>query len=85
MQFTMIKSYSEIHKQKNIIKEPDNSNNSNNSFLTGLVAGSLGAFVVYPIDVVKTRMQNQTATNKIYLNGFDCWKQLLKQGEILSF
>jgi hypothetical protein len=28
-------------------------------FLLGAVAGGIGAFAVYPIDLVKTRMQNQ--------------------------
>lgn len=63
-----------------------NINPSNNSFLTGLIAGSIGAFAVYPIDVVKTRMQNQNSqVNKLYANGFDCWKQLWKQGGLRSF
>ncbi len=58
----------------------------NNSFLTGLVAGSVGAFAVYPIDVVKTRMQNQNSSvKKLYANGFDCWRQLWKQGGIRPF
>ena len=58
----------------------------NNSFLTGLLAGSIGAFVVYPIDVVKTRMQNQNSTvNKVYTNGWDCWRKLWAQGKIKSF
>lgn len=89
MQFIMAKSYSEIVRPGTINKEtnkdPNKPNKINNTFLTGLVAGSIGAFAVYPIDVVKTRMQNQTATNKIYSNGFDCWKQLWKQGGVRSF
>lgn len=28
-------------------------------FLLGAIAGGIGAFAVYPIDLVKTRMQNQ--------------------------
>ncbi len=56
------------------------------SFVAGLIAGSVGAFAVYPIDVVKTRMQNQNnITNKLYKNGFDCCKQLWKQYGIKAF
>lgn len=66
-------------------KQENNNKQQNNSFLIGLVAGSIGAFAVYPIDVVKTRMQNQISTNKLYINGFDCWRQLWKQGGIKSF
>ncbi len=62
------------------------NNKNSNSFITGLVAGSIGAFAVYPIDVVKTRMQNQNLkSNKLYANGFDCWIQLWKQGGIKNF
>ena len=28
-------------------------------FLLGAIAGGIGAFAVYPLDLVKTRMQNQ--------------------------
>lgn len=59
---------------------------SNNSFTFGLISGSIGSFVVYPIDVVKTRMQNQNnITNKLYKNGFDCCKKLWQQNKIKSF
>ena len=54
----------------------NNQNNNQNKFISGLIAGLVGAFVVYPIDVIKTRMQNQVSTNKTYLNGFDCCKKL---------
>ncbi len=59
--------------------------NSSISFFDGLVAGSLGAFGVYPIDVVKTRMQNQTNSNRIYQNGFDCWRKLYQTGGFRAF
>jgi solute carrier family 25 (mitochondrial aspartate/glutamate transporter), member 12/13 len=58
--------------------------NSNNTFLTGLLAGLVGAFVVYPIDVVKTRMQNQTIP-RIYTNGLDCCRKLWIQGRFKIF
>jgi len=55
-----------------------------NSFSSGLIAGLSGAFIVYPIDVVKTKMQNQI-NNNLYKNGFDCCLQLWKQDRIKSF
>ena len=62
------------------------NNNSNSLFVKGLIAGSIGAFVVYPIDVIKTKMQNQNnLQNKIYNNGFDCFKKLWKEGRLKPF
>lgn len=57
----------------------------NNTFLFGLISGSIGALSVYPIDVVKTRMQNQISGNLLYKNGFDCCKKMWKSNGILSF
>lgn len=58
----------------------------NNNFNKGLIAGMTGSFVVYPIDVIKTKMQNQNKTIvKLYKNGFDCWKQTWLNGGIKSF
>lgn len=57
------------------------NNNYNNTILNGLISGSIGAFVVYPIDVIKTRMQNQNSQiEKLYNSGFDCAKKLWNQG-----
>jgi solute carrier family 25 aspartate/glutamate transporter 12/13 len=54
--------------------------------LPGLISGSIGAFAVYPIDVIKTRMQNQNIKlNKLYNNGFDCSVKLWRDGGIRSF
>lgn len=56
------------------------------TFVNGLISGSVGALAVYPIDVVKTRMQNQNKSlNKLYKNGFDCWYTLWKQGRFSMF
>ena len=55
------------------------------NFSCGIFAGCIGAFVVYPIDVIKTRMQNQLSNNKLYLNGFDCCKKLWKIDGIIGF
>lgn len=62
-----------------------NTNKDSNNFLVGLFAGLVGAFAVYPIDVIKTRMQNQNSTNKLYSNGFDCCKKLWGQDGIIGF
>jgi solute carrier family 25 (mitochondrial aspartate/glutamate transporter), member 12/13 len=55
-------------------------------FISGLISGLVGASVVYPIDVVKTRMQNQNkSVDRLYKNGFDCCRQLWKQEKIRPF
>lgn len=51
-------------------------------FSLGSVAGAVGAFVVYPIDLVKTRMQNQRAGSYVgelmYRNSYDCVKKVIR-------
>nr|QKK35448.1 mitochondrial Agc1 [Starmerella bombicola] len=53
------------------------------NFALGSVAGALGATVVYPIDLVKTRMQNQRktapGTQLLYANSIDCFKKVIKK------
>lgn len=44
---------------------------------------AVGATAVYPIDLVKTRMQNQRGTGSVvgelmYKNSFDCFKKVLR-------
>uniref|UniRef100_A0A8C8KB50 EF-hand domain-containing protein n=1 Tax=Oncorhynchus tshawytscha TaxID=74940 RepID=A0A8C8KB50_ONCTS len=51
-------------------------------FGLGALAGATGATAVYPIDLVKTRMQNQRSTSSfvgelMYKNSFDCAKKVL--------
>ncbi|KAI9008111.1 mitochondrial carrier domain-containing protein [Gaertneriomyces semiglobifer] len=51
------------------------------NFTLGSVAGAVGATVVYPIDLVKTRMQNQRSKvvgQVLYKNGIDCFKKVVK-------
>ena len=50
-------------------------------FGLGSIAGAFGAFVVYPIDLVKTRMQNQRSQRVgelLYKNSIDCAKKVIK-------
>ena len=51
-------------------------------FTLGSVAGAAGATAVYPIDLVKTRMQNQRTSSYIgelmYRNSFDCFKKVVR-------
>lgn len=51
-------------------------------FALGSVAGACGATAVYPIDLVKTRMQNQRSGSFVgevmYKNSFDCFKKVVK-------
>jgi solute carrier family 25 aspartate/glutamate transporter 12/13 len=51
------------------------------NFALGSVAGAFGAFMVYPIDLVKTRMQNQRGASpgqRLYLNSIDCFKKVIR-------
>ncbi|XP_041117812.1 calcium-binding mitochondrial carrier protein Aralar1 isoform X2 [Polyodon spathula] len=52
-------------------------------FSLGAVAGAVGATAVYPIDLVKTRMQNQRSTGSfvgelMYKSSFDCAKKVVR-------
>lgn len=49
-------------------------------FALGSIAGAFGAFMVYPIDLVKTRMQNQRSSRVgqiLYKNSIDCAKKVI--------
>ncbi|XP_067282688.1 electrogenic aspartate/glutamate antiporter SLC25A13, mitochondrial isoform X2 [Pseudorasbora parva] len=52
-------------------------------FGLGSVAGAVGATAVYPIDLVKTRMQNQRSSGSfvdelMYKNSVDCFKKVVR-------
>jgi len=50
-------------------------------FALGSIAGAFGAFMVYPIDLVKTRMQNQRSARvgqMLYKNSLDCFQKVIK-------
>ena len=57
-------------------------------FALGSLAGATGAFAVYPIDLVKTRMQNQRSTSYVgevlYKNSFDCFRKVIKYEGVLG-
>ncbi|CAB1441713.1 unnamed protein product [Pleuronectes platessa] len=59
-------------------------------FSLGAIAGATGATAVYPIDLVKTRMQNQRSTGSfvgelMYKNSFDCAKKVLRYEGVFGF
>ncbi|XP_055327973.1 calcium-binding mitochondrial carrier protein Aralar1-like isoform X2 [Paramacrobiotus metropolitanus] len=57
-------------------------------FTLGSVAGAVGATAVYPIDLVKTRMQNQRSRahleELLYKNSIDCFKKVVRYEGILG-
>jgi len=58
------------------------------NFALGGIAGSFGATIVYPIDLVKTRMQNQRTTvvgQLLYENSLDCVKKVIRNEGFLGF
>jgi solute carrier family 25 aspartate/glutamate transporter 12/13 len=47
-----------------------------NSFMNGIISGYIGAYVVYPIDLIKTRVQNQNQNNS---NNLEFIKNIIKK------
>ncbi|ORZ06931.1 mitochondrial carrier domain-containing protein [Absidia repens] len=57
------------------------------SFTLGSIAGAVGATAVYPIDLVKTRMQNQRSKvvgELLYKNSLDCFRKVVKNEGFLG-
>jgi len=57
-------------------------------FAMGSIAGAFGATVVYPIDLVKTRLQNQRSAivgQLMYKNSLDCFKKVFQNEGIVGF
>ncbi|KAK0547243.1 mitochondrial aspartate-glutamate transporter agc1 [Tilletia horrida] len=59
------------------------------NFALGGIAGATGATMVYPIDLVKTRMQNQRSSvvgePLMYKNSIDCVKQVFRNEGFVGF
>lgn len=57
-------------------------------FTLGSIAGAIGATAVYPIDLVKTRMQNQRTGSFIgevmYRNSWDCFKKVIRHEGVVG-
>ncbi len=75
-----------IESAQNITKDPKTFLNqvfeSAYNFGLGAVAGAFGATMVYPIDLVKTRMQNQRSSTPgqvMYKNSWDCFKKTVSR------
>ncbi|KAF8937224.1 mitochondrial aspartate-glutamate transporter agc1 [Haplosporangium gracile] len=57
------------------------------AFLLGSISGAVGATVVYPIDLVKTRMQNQRSKivgELLYKNSIDCFQKVVRNEGVLG-
>ncbi|KAF9429456.1 mitochondrial aspartate-glutamate transporter agc1, partial [Entomortierella beljakovae] len=57
------------------------------AFLLGSISGAVGATAVYPIDLVKTRMQNQRSKvvgELLYKNSLDCFRKVIKNEGVLG-
>ncbi|OAA64644.1 mitochondrial carrier protein [Niveomyces insectorum RCEF 264] len=57
------------------------------NFVLGSGAGAFGAFMVYPIDLVKTRMQNQRDARpgeRLYKNSIDCFQKVVRNEGFLG-
>ncbi|EFX01228.1 mitochondrial carrier protein [Grosmannia clavigera kw1407] len=57
------------------------------NFGLGSIAGAFGALMVYPIDLVKTRMQNQRDARpgeRLYNNSIDCFRKVVRNEGFLG-
>jgi hypothetical protein len=51
-----------------------------NTLLAGGLAGVATWTAMYPVDYVKTRIQNDSLTNPVYRNSIDCFRTEIKKG-----
>lgn len=84
-----LKELKEQAKQKPVKNVLTEIAKSMYSFGLGGIAGSVGATLVYPIDLVKTRMQNQRSSvvgePLMYKNSIDCVKKVFKNEGFKGF
>jgi hypothetical protein len=45
---------------------------------SGAIAGIFGTLIIFPVDLVKTRLQTQQTGAILYKNGWDCLKKVVK-------
>lgn len=66
------------------VQQPPVVNNLALKLINGAIAGVVGTLIIFPIDMVKTRLQNQrigTDGRFPYKGGLDCFKQIIaKEG-----
>jgi len=53
-------------------------------FALGGVSGAIGVTGVYPIDLIKTRMQHQTRLNPKYTSSWDCFTSVIRKEGVLG-
>jgi len=60
------------------MKDPELGKTIVKNLIMGGTAGIIGACSTYPLDMVKTRMQNQKSSQKVYNSSIDCFKKIIK-------
>ncbi|SNX83708.1 related to calcium-binding mitochondrial carrier protein [Melanopsichium pennsylvanicum] len=84
-----LKEIQEEKKEKPIKSAFAELGKSAYNFGLGGIAGSVGATIVYPIDLVKTRMQNQRSSvvgePLMYKNSIDCVKKVFRNEGLRGF
>lgn len=91
--FSKIHEFKHYEKQGEVIEEANKQPvvmqvlESGYKFGLGSIAGASGAAAVYPIDLVKTRLQNQRSvlgTERLYKNSWDCARKVLRNEGIVG-
>eukprot|EP01114_Cavostelium_apophysatum_P022698 TRINITY_DN8300_c0_g1_i1.p1 TRINITY_DN8300_c0_g1~~TRINITY_DN8300_c0_g1_i1.p1 ORF type:complete len:301 (+),score=60.32 TRINITY_DN8300_c0_g1_i1:143-1045(+) len=65
-------------KKKVVMKDPELGKTILKNLVMGGTAGIIGACSTYPLDMVKTRMQNQKTGEKLYNNSLDCFRKIIR-------